>query len=51
MLHDKDLSHSGTSRKLIVIISAFAGVLLGVFSAFFAEFVTKVREASRQKKD
>ena len=47
----KSLEPTGTSRKLIVIISAFAGAFLGVFSAFFAEFVAKVREISRQKKD
>ena len=47
----KSLEPTGTSRKLIVIIAAFAGVFLGVFSAFFAEFITKVREASRQNRD
>ena len=47
----KSLEPTGTSRKLIVIITAFAGVFLAVFSAFFAEFVAKVREASRQNKD
>ena len=47
----KSIEPTGTSRKLIVIISAFAGIFLGVFSAFFAEFVAKVREISRQKKD
>ena len=47
----KSIEPTGTSRKLIVIISAFAGVFLGVFSAFFAEFVAKIREASRQNKD
>lgn len=44
----KSIEPTGTSRKLIVIVAAFAGVFLGVFSAFFAEFVAKVREASRQ---
>ena len=47
----KSMEPTGTSRKLIVIIAAFAGVFLGVFSAFFAEFVSKVREANRQNKD
>ena len=47
----KSIEPTGTSRKLIVIISAFAGVFLGIFSAFFAEFVAKIREASRQNKD
>ncbi|MFK5854811.1 MAG: Wzz/FepE/Etk N-terminal domain-containing protein [Bacteroidota bacterium] len=40
----KSLEPTGTSRKLIVIIAAFAGVFIGVFAAFFAELVTKVRE-------
>ena len=44
----KSIEPTGTSRKLIVIVAAFAGIFLGVFSAFFAEFVAKVREASRQ---
>jgi uncharacterized protein involved in exopolysaccharide biosynthesis len=47
----KSIEPTGTSRKLIVIISAFAGIFLGIFSAFFAEFVAKVREISRQNKD
>ena len=47
----KSIEPTGTSRKLIVIIAAFAGIFLAVFSAFFAEFVSKVREAGRQKKD
>ncbi len=47
----KSIEPTGTSRKLIIIIAAFAGIFLGVFSAFFAEFVAKIREASRQSKD
>jgi uncharacterized membrane protein len=44
----KSIEPTGTSKKLIVIVAAFAGVFLGVFSAFFAEFIAKVREASKQ---
>ena len=47
----KSLEPTGTSRKLIVIIAAFAGVFLGIFSTFFAEFIAKVRETSRQNRD
>lgn len=47
----KSLGPSGVNGKLIVIIAAFAGIFLGVFSAIFAEFVEKVREASRQNED
>ena len=47
----KSLEPTGISRKLIVIIAAFAGFFLGIFSAFFAEFIAKVRETSRQNKD
>lgn len=35
---------SGTSRKLIVVVAAFAGLFIGIFAAFFAEFAGKVRE-------
>jgi len=37
-----------TSRKLVVIIGAFAGLFLGVFAAFFVEFAEKVREKQRE---
>ncbi len=40
----KSQKPSGTSRKLIVIIAAFAGLFIGIFSAFFIEFASKVRE-------
>ena len=40
----KSLEASGTNRKLIVIIAAFAGLFIAVFAAFFAEFVVKVKE-------
>jgi uncharacterized protein involved in exopolysaccharide biosynthesis len=43
----KSIEPTGTSRKLIVIIAAFAGVFLGVFSAFFAEFIAKIKEKTQ----
>lgn len=46
----KSIEPTGTSKKLIVIISAFAGIFLGVISAFLADFSSKVREAGRQQK-
>ena len=42
------LEPTGGSRKLIVIITTFTGILFAVFSAFFAEFSIKVREANLQ---
>ena len=47
----KSTEPTGTSRKLIVIIAAFAGISLGVFSAFFAEFIATVRETGKQNED
>ncbi len=35
---------SGTSRKLVVAVAAFAGLFIGIFAAFFVEFAGKVRE-------
>ena len=43
----KSIEPTGTSRKLIVIIAAFAGIFLAVFSAFFAEFVSKIKEKTQ----
>lgn len=40
----KSKKPSGTSRKLTVIIAAFAGLFIGVFTAFFVEFAEKVRQ-------
>ncbi len=40
----KSLTPSGTSRKLIVMVAAFAGLFIGILGAFFIEFVVKVRE-------
>lgn len=39
----KSLEPTGTSRKVIVIISLFAGIGIGVFAAFFADFWLKVQ--------
>jgi len=47
----KSIEPTGTSRKLIVIVAAFAGIFLGVFSALIAELIAKVRETIRQNKD
>ncbi|MFK5913751.1 MAG: Wzz/FepE/Etk N-terminal domain-containing protein [Woeseiaceae bacterium] len=44
----KSIEPTGTSRKLIVIIAAFAGMFFGVFTAFFAEFASKVREKQNE---
>ena len=43
----KSIEPTGTSKKLIIIISAFAGVFLAVFSAFFAEFIAKIKEKAQ----
>lgn len=40
----KSQKPSGTSRKLIVVVAAFAGLFIGIFAAFFVEFAGKVRE-------
>ena len=40
----KSQKPSGTSNKLVVIIASFAGLFIGIFSAFFIEFAGKVRE-------
>lgn len=42
----KSIEPTGTSRKLIIIIAAFTGVFLGVFSALFTEFLSKVKQKS-----
>lgn len=39
---------TGTSRKLIVAAGAIAGLLMGVFSAFLAELVEKVKDRRRE---
>lgn len=39
----------GTSRRLIVLLAAFLGAIMGVFLAFFAEFVVLVRERLRER--
>lgn len=40
----KSQKPTGISRKLIVLIAAFAGLFIGIFAAFFVEFAAKVRE-------
>ena len=40
----KSIEATGTSRKLIILIAAFAGIFLGIFSAFFAEFLSKIKQ-------
>ncbi|NOZ51518.1 MAG: hypothetical protein GXP08_00010 [Gammaproteobacteria bacterium] len=35
---------TGSGRKLIAILSTFAGLFFAVLAAFFAEFISKVRE-------
>ncbi len=40
----KSIEPTGLSGKLIVIIAALTGLFLGVFLAFFAEFLDKVKE-------
>jgi len=40
----RSIDPTGGSRKLIVIIFAFAGIFLGVFAAFFTEFLSKVKK-------
>lgn len=42
-------SVGGTSKKLILALSLVLGGMLGVFGAFFAEFVGKIKEASNQR--
>ncbi len=39
----KSLNPVGTSKKVIVVLSAILGILIGVFAAFFVEFVSGVR--------
>ena len=40
----KSIDPTGGSRKIIVVIFAFAGIFLGVFAAFFTEFLSKVKK-------
>ena len=44
----KSVEPTGISRKLIVIIAAFAGIFLAIFSAFLAEFIAAVKEKGNQ---
>jgi len=36
-------------RKLIMLLALFGGLMLGVFAAFFAEFMDKAGEARRSE--
>ena len=47
----KSSAASSPSNKVILAISLFAGVFLGVFAAFCAEFWTKVKQAQKKMVD
>lgn len=40
----KSINPAGGSRKTIIVISAFSGIFLGIFAAFFTEFIIKVKQ-------
>lgn len=40
----KSLNPTGTSKIIIVIASALAGIFLGIFAAFFTSFASKVKQ-------
>ncbi len=40
----RSLEPAGASRKLVLSVAILLGLILGVFAAFFAEFLDKVRE-------
>lgn len=44
----KSTESTGTSRSLIVVLAVLLGGMLGVFLAFFSEFVATVRQQFRQ---
>lgn len=44
----RSIDSTGTSKNIIIAISVLAGTFLGIFSAFFAEFMTKIKERSTQ---
>jgi uncharacterized protein involved in exopolysaccharide biosynthesis len=44
----RSIDPTGVSKKLVVIVTAFLGIFLGVFAAFFFEFLAKVKEVSSQ---
>ena len=40
----RSIDPTGGSRKIIVVISAITGLFLGIFAAFFTEFLSKVKQ-------
>lgn len=44
----RSLKPVGTPRRVIVLLAVIIGILVGVFSAFVAEFLRKVRERSKE---
>ncbi|VAW57454.1 hypothetical protein MNBD_GAMMA07-973 [hydrothermal vent metagenome] len=46
----QSLSPKGVGKALIFIITVLAGIFIAIFAAFFAEFVTKVREEQLNRK-
>ena len=40
----RSIDPTGGSRKTIIVISAITGLFLGVFTAFFTEFLSKVKQ-------
>jgi len=45
----QSLEPSGASGGLIIIIAAFAGLFVGVFVAFIAELISKVKDATKKR--
>jgi uncharacterized protein involved in exopolysaccharide biosynthesis len=45
----ESLENKGTSKKLILALAIVLGVMLGIFSAFMAEFVSHVRKAMSEQ--
>jgi len=45
----RSIDPTGGSRKIIVVISAFAGIFLGIFVAFFSEFLSKIKQKINEK--
>ena len=44
------LENRGTSKKLVLGLAILLGLMLGVFSAFMAEFIAQVRLSLRDTK-
>ncbi len=47
----QSLSQKSIGKKLIFIITVLAGFLIAIFTAFFAEFISKVRETSANRSE